>query len=176
MFCFTCFMVFTTHAITGAGIGILSGNPILAFIFGIISHFILDALPHFDQGGFYMKEDKGPAWLGANYDAGSKQKLHCARDIIMLAIDVIIAGILGIYLLIQLPSMWLFIILGGFGGIFIDLMDANPFVKDFFRKTGIGKILHSLHHFFHWPLSVKYWHIGILTQIAVIWLMFWIVL
>lgn len=43
-------MTLTTHATIGAVIGQVSGNPILAFVFGFISHFIVDMIPHGDTG------------------------------------------------------------------------------------------------------------------------------
>ncbi|MBU0646324.1 hypothetical protein KJ611_02500 [Patescibacteria group bacterium] len=43
-------MTITTHAAIGAVIGRISGNPILAFLFGFFSHFIVDMIPHGDTG------------------------------------------------------------------------------------------------------------------------------
>ena len=43
-------MTLTTHATLGAVIGHAVGNPILAFIFGLISHFLIDMIPHGDTG------------------------------------------------------------------------------------------------------------------------------
>jgi|SRR3989338_5461209 len=43
-------MTITTHATIGAVIGQATGNPILAFIFGFISHFLIDTIPHGDSG------------------------------------------------------------------------------------------------------------------------------
>ncbi len=43
-------MTLTTHATLGAVIGHAMGNPILAFIFGFISHFMIDMIPHGDTG------------------------------------------------------------------------------------------------------------------------------
>ncbi len=34
------------HGMAGVAIGSRLGNPILAFVLGIVSHFILDAIPH----------------------------------------------------------------------------------------------------------------------------------
>lgn len=42
-------MFLTVHAAAGIIVGIKTGNPILAFIAGVISHFILDMIPHGDQ-------------------------------------------------------------------------------------------------------------------------------
>ncbi len=43
-------MTLTTHATLGAIIGHATGNPVLAFIFGLISHFLIDMIPHGDTG------------------------------------------------------------------------------------------------------------------------------
>jgi hypothetical protein len=43
-------MTLTTHATLGAVIGRATGNPVLAFIFGFISHFLIDMVPHGDTG------------------------------------------------------------------------------------------------------------------------------
>lgn len=42
-------MFLTVHGTAGIALGTLTGNPILAFIMGVISHFILDIVPHGDQ-------------------------------------------------------------------------------------------------------------------------------
>jgi hypothetical protein len=41
-------MYITPHATIGIIIGEHTGNPILAFIFGVFSHFICDIIPHGD--------------------------------------------------------------------------------------------------------------------------------
>jgi hypothetical protein len=43
-------MTLTTHATLGAVIGHTVGTPFLAFIFGFISHFLIDVIPHGDTG------------------------------------------------------------------------------------------------------------------------------
>lgn len=43
-------MTLTTHATLGAVIGHAVGNPALAFVFGFISHFLIDMIPHGDTG------------------------------------------------------------------------------------------------------------------------------
>lgn len=42
-------MTGTNHAITGAIIGICIDRPLLAIPLAFVSHFVLDALPHFGQ-------------------------------------------------------------------------------------------------------------------------------
>ncbi len=42
-------MVLTTHAIVGASVAnLMPGHPILGFVAGFTSHFLLDAIPHWD--------------------------------------------------------------------------------------------------------------------------------
>lgn len=40
-------MTATNHALTGAAIGLISGNPYVALPLALLSHFICDAIPHF---------------------------------------------------------------------------------------------------------------------------------
>ena len=42
-------MTLTTHAAIGAAIGTLVGNPLLGFILGGVSHFLVDMIPHGDN-------------------------------------------------------------------------------------------------------------------------------
>jgi hypothetical protein len=48
-------MTGATHALIGAALGRLAGRPGRAFAAGVVSHFLLDRLPHRDY--------KGPLWL-----------------------------------------------------------------------------------------------------------------
>lgn len=58
-------MFLTVHSVAGAAIGEAAGNPLLAFLLGVLSHFVLDRIPHWDPHGYqgFQKEkiiiDKG---------------------------------------------------------------------------------------------------------------------
>lgn len=43
-------MVATTHAIVGASIAVNIPHPFIAYPLALLSHFVLDLLPHWDQG------------------------------------------------------------------------------------------------------------------------------
>ena len=43
-------MTLTTHATLGAVLAKATGNPLMAFVFGFISHFLVDMIPHGDTG------------------------------------------------------------------------------------------------------------------------------
>ncbi|MFH1508770.1 MAG: hypothetical protein ABIE68_01245 [bacterium] len=51
-------MFSTSHAAVGTVIGAATGNPILAFIFGIIFHFIFDLLPHGNEEMEFSDKNK----------------------------------------------------------------------------------------------------------------------
>lgn len=42
-------MFLVNHAAAGALAGVVTGNPIIGFIFGFVSHFPLDTIPHGDR-------------------------------------------------------------------------------------------------------------------------------
>lgn len=168
-------MLFTTHALTGAAIGAAVQNPVLAFVLGFASHHILDSIPHFDQGSFYIEEDKGPEWAGAKYD-DSVPKFKVKRDWAILFADWFVAGVIFLYLGSRLPaSRWLPLICGALGGLMPDIFDVSPLWKYKFRRLRIGAAFHKFHDFFHWPLSVRYIYIGLATQIIVLSLDLWLI-
>lgn len=41
-------MIASVHAVTGAALGAVTGNPAAAFVTGLVSHGVLDAVPHTD--------------------------------------------------------------------------------------------------------------------------------
>jgi len=54
-------MTLTTHVAIGAGIGVLVGNPALGFALGLVSHFMVDMIPHGDTrlaDRFYIHKEK----------------------------------------------------------------------------------------------------------------------
>ena len=161
-------MLFTTHALTGAAIGVATGDPLLGFVAAVSSHFLLDAMPHFDQGSFYLERKfKGPAWLGVEHIEKAK-KFKVKRDWIMLLADMAVACGLSLGFLAGKPSFsWALYIIGATGGLLPDIFDVSPFWKEKFRSTILGRSFHRFHMFFHWPLSSKYWYLGITTQIII---------
>jgi hypothetical protein len=56
-------MLEITHVIVGAAIGSRATNIGFAFLFGWLSHHILDMIPHFDRGSFFIK-GRLPRYLG----------------------------------------------------------------------------------------------------------------
>lgn len=142
-------MIITAHVIAGGAIGELVGNPAGAFFLGIILHFILDAIPHYDT------VDKIPQFSG--------------RQIIFTTTEILI-GILMLLFVIKLPldrtilnSLFAW---GALGGLVPDLLDNVPFWHDKFMSTKFGRSFHHFHHAIH--KKQPGFFIGITTQIITI--------
>jgi phosphatidylglycerophosphatase A len=124
-------MTLTTHATLGAVIGHTVGTPLLAFVFGFISHFLIDMIPHGDTG------------LADNY------KIHKRRRKTALAyvmVDAVIA-ILFVLLLANtrdLDSLRTFS-WGIVGGVLPDLIVGLYEIT----KTPLLKWFNTLHFAFH---------------------------
>ncbi len=69
-------MTLTTHAALGAVIGQTVGAPLWGFIFGLISHFLIDMIPHGDTG------------MADNYRI---RKIKKKRAVAYVTVDAIIA-------------------------------------------------------------------------------------
>jgi len=125
-------MILTAHIITSGTVGELIGNPAGAFVVGIILHFILDAIPHYDT------VDKIPQF---------------SRRQIAFTTTEIIIGILMLLFVIRLPLnrtilnsafAW-----GALGGMIPDLLDNVPFWEKRFQATKIGSKFHHFHCTIH---------------------------
>ena len=59
-------MFLLVHASVGAVVGEQIQSPLIAFFVGILSHFVLDIIPHGDEGvGRIFLQRKQYGWLGA---------------------------------------------------------------------------------------------------------------
>ncbi len=79
-------MTATNHAVTGAIIGLVVANPITAVVVALLSHFVLDMMPHF----------------GSDKDFITSKKFR-----IMLVVDALLCVVLVMFLTWQQPSQWL---------------------------------------------------------------------
>jgi hypothetical protein len=84
-------MTATNHALTGALIGLIVHDPLIAIPAAIASHFVCDAIPHFDKSN-KVSED---AWL----------KSSKFKRILLLDTSLCVALVLS--LLILSPEHWI---------------------------------------------------------------------
>ena len=131
--------------IAAGAVGQWLENPFLAFLVGIIIHFVLDSIPHFDttSDGKWTKQQIG------------------------LVVGDFVMGMIIIFfylkppITIGSPFWW-----GALGGIFVDIFDVSPFWKDRFRQSNFGGQVHWLHDYVHKVKAEPFF--GIVSQILVI--------
>lgn len=117
------------HAATGLLIAQITPNPAVAFLAGMASHYVLDAIPHGDTGF--------GSWLTGG---------HAKRRILTIeTVDLGMAAIVVLALVATHPTQWwLKLVAGALGGITPDLLWGLRFVLDSAHITipGFTRFLH----------------------------------
>ena len=143
-------MIITDHALFGAVLATKTESLPLAFLLGFISHFILDAIPHLDPGTitnpYGDKKIKWPKWV----------YLFVLAD---FAVTIMI-----FYFFQNRPNFNL-MILGGLGGISVDVIENFP--SEFIKNLPILKQIQWLHTKTHYWLPTEKWYWGLFTSIIV---------
>lgn len=155
-------MILATHAVAGAAAAkIFESNPLAAFIVAFLSHFILDAIPHWDYTLLSYKKSLDP--LNGNMVWGKKFII----DLVRIFFDFWTGIFLSIlFFKTQSNYQTSIIILGAFGGM---LPDALQFAY-WKLKTEPLKTLQKFHRFAHTKNEIlkEKTTLGILTQLAII--------
>ncbi len=160
-------MLFTSHAIAGAALGATTGNPYTAILLGFISHHVLDAVPHFDQGTFY-KQQTGPNYLNSRSIEHPDFKFS-TRDWIVLFLDWSVSAILFAVIFVYSPANLSVAIFGALGGLLPDIIDSSPlWSKKLREKMLIVSKYHKFHEFFHWTIVKDSIFLGLATQVIVV--------
>lgn len=118
------------HGSVGLLLAQFTPNPVVAFVVGIASHYVLDAIPHGDTG---IKD-----WLHGG---------HAKRRILTVeSLDLGITAIVILSLVSSHPTQWwLKLVAGAIGGILPDLLWGVRFVLD-----SRGITLPIVTRFLHW--------------------------
>lgn len=109
-------MTATNHALTGAAIGLIIGNPYIALPVALLSHFVCDAIPHFRvaiEGDAFMQQPWFKTYLIA--EAG-----------LCLAIVALLASLK--------PLNWELAVVCAFVAASPDLLSINRFNKSINNK------------------------------------------
>lgn len=146
-------MLAANHTVVAGVVGSYFGNPFLAFLIGIIIHFILDAVPHYDT------TDNGKITF---------------RQMVLVIVDFLIGLFIVFYIMhVKLsfgsPFVW-----GAIGGNLPDIFDNVPFWNENFRRTKIGKRIHNFHELIHSKVFDRKPVLGLLSQYLIIALFIWI--
>lgn len=124
------------HALTGAVIGIVSGNPAVAVTASFASHFVLDAIPHHNTKGGDM----------------TSRKFR-----LMLYLDGLMCIILAMVLAVWQPAHWQLAIIGAFLAMSPDFMWVPKYLRakrnqPVIEPRGIIKF-HSVIQWFQRPIG-----------------------
>ncbi len=146
-------MTLTAHIAVGSAIGYATGNPVLGFFAGFLSHHIIDSIAHSDAGS-----------LGSDIENIFKDKI----GLFWVFIDILLAGALFLVFLVH-TGFSPVIFWGAVGGAMPDIIDNSPFWSPSLRKTFPTNYFHKFHDTIHWTItSKKYLWVGFLTQAILI--------
>ncbi|MDO8425775.1 MAG: hypothetical protein Q7T01_04690 [bacterium] len=148
-------MFLTVHATAGAAVGALAGGPIGAFLLGVLSHAVIDIIPHGD-------EQLAPPCGGATCTHRDEVRFL----IRIAAIDgVVMLGVLAALLQpwVTLPS-WA-VLAGIAGGVLPDVMQGLGSVLTRSRFFTGFKRVHDYIHVDIIPFETPVL-LGMLTQLA----------
>jgi hypothetical protein len=156
-------MILVTHAVVGGALGsLIPGAPILAGISGFLSHFVLDAFPHWD---YPISSGKG---IGENKMQGDiVVDKAFAKDLIKIGIDATI-GIVAAIFFFQAGRSLEEILYSGvlWGALGAMLPDGLQFLYYKIKKEPLTS-LQQFHISIHAKKSLNgYTFIGPLIQIA----------
>ncbi len=156
-------MILTTHGLAGAAVvSFFPEQPWLAITAAFASHFLLDALPHWDYSIQCLKKDvNDPTHEGLVVNPLS------LIDLLKISIDFTCGIILALMLLPIFPvamSVWL-ILAGALAGM---LPDFLQFIYFKFKPRWV-KPFQRLHDFAHTRIRIKYRPIvGITLQVLLV--------
>ena len=157
-------MLLTTHILIGGAIGQAVGNAPLGFALGAVSHFALDAIPHFDPG----------IWSDITKESG--ENIWNKKIWAFVAVDLL--ATLGLLIALLPQSLSLPFIAGALGGASVDLVDNVPFWQRKIHQTRIGKQIGKFHnslHFVKKEILRKNAMALLVVQVVIIGLIFWLI-
>ena len=159
-------MTLATHIVTGAAVaGVLTKDPTAAFLAGWVSHYLLDALPHWDYpiASFEAKDEQKP--LEKKVEFG----MVFVKDVVKVLTDACLGFVL-LYITIWgsgdvSPDMLVILLAGAFGGVFPDFLQ---FLYGVWNVWPLRK-LQEFHHFIHADLKLDDRpRVGVPMQIGII--------
>jgi len=121
-------MTATNHALTGAVIGLVVGNPWIALPAALLSHFVCDAIPHYSD---------------------PKLTTDSKHFVVYLLSDMLGAVAVATFLFVLRPENWFVACWAAFLATSPDLMWAHTFFKSQKKKRQQSLPTHTLARFHH---------------------------
>ena len=163
-------MTLTTHAAIAAAVAkpFLTFNPVIAFFVGVASHYLSDAIPHWDYSLHSVDhEHKGKDHIVWHFGARS-----FVIDIARIASDALLGALL-VYVIARPQSLHEALPLAAaiIGGILPDFLQGVYFTK----KADFLKPLQKFHDTMHTKIKLgPYPAIGIPFQLAILLFSLWV--
>lgn len=126
-------MTATNHALTGAAVGFLIGNPAVALPAALASHYVCDALPHFGVTAKYKRR-----LLRSN----AFRNYLLLEALICLGLVLVLAALR--------PAHWSLAALCAFAAAAPDLLSYNRYSKSRQRKAWRPGIYSRFAHGIQW--------------------------
>jgi hypothetical protein len=159
-------MIGTGHLLIGGAVGVgtslVLAYPVagaVALGLGIVSHHVLDLIPHTDAATFWPDSRKPLPWF-----------------ICLVVFFEILVGLTltGAFYFSQHTTITF--IMGAVGGMLPDLLDEVPLWQERFRRTRFGAVWHRWHLHLHCSSMEKAWVTGIVIDLCVIATGLWLLL
>ncbi len=161
-------MTLGTHIVFGAvGAQLLTTNPVLGFCIGFASHFVLDAIPHWDYQPSSLRED-----LSKPLETDMKIDRYFFLDVFKFGFDFLL-GFVVVYLFFHALNIPLnsTALIAGFAGA---LPDFLQFVFFKWRKEPL-LTLQKFHQWIHTSIRLKNRPaFGIFTQVSLVVIFLWV--
>jgi hypothetical protein len=146
-------MILSTHAVVGGAIASLfPSHPILVAVLGFTSHFVIDAIPHWD----YPLKSISVKPNANNWALKINRRLF--RDLALIGFDACI-GIVLTLLLFASPGTIEVVALGALAGM---LPDAFQIVHSLYPREPLGT-LQQFHRWIHTKRHLA-WKLGASSQ------------
>jgi hypothetical protein len=153
-------MILVSHAIVGGAVGsFFPQNPLLAFFAGLLSHFVLDAIPHWEYQikSINSKADSSKGFFKIGWGL--------VWDVIKISADFFLGFLLAILIFGKGNYSDYSVFAGALGGVFPDSLLFLSYVW----RTKILMALRKFHLFIHSRVNWKSHPVlGILSQMAVV--------
>ena len=154
-------MILSTHVVVGSAIASLIPNhPIVGFSLAFVSHFLLDAIPHWDYKlKASVRSEENPL------DADIAINRHFIRDLFCIGVYILIGIVIAIFVLGGASRLSTSAILAGtLGGIMPDVLQ---FVYMKIRRQPLIS-LQKFHLWIHAKKHINDPFSGIIRQIVIV--------
>ena len=147
-------MILSTHAVVGAAIAtLLPRDPVLVFAASVASHFVIDAIPHWDYPLRGIR-------VGRSHTGAIRLNGALFRDLSLIGLDAFAGLALAVLLFAQVTPVWI-IMIAACGAM---LPDPLQFLHRLYPREPL-RTLQRFHEWIHSDRRLG-WRSGVGSQLA----------